>query len=162
MTDATGPAVVIERRVEAPIDLVWRLWTEPERFARWYGPTGSSVPVAEWRLAVGERRRVCLEMTTPDGPMRMWFVGEFLTIDEPGRLSYTEAVADEDGRVRTAEEMGMPAEHPVETVVDVELRPDGAATELVLTHRGIPADSPGAAGWAMALDALDALATAIT
>ena len=27
-------------------------------------------------------------------------------------------------------------------------------TRMVMTHRGIPSDSPGATGWAMALDKL--------
>ena len=34
--------------------------------------------------------------------------------------------------------------------VRVELEEVGGRTRMVLTHRGIPADSPCAAGWAMA------------
>jgi hypothetical protein len=46
--------------------------------------------------------------------------------------------------------------HPVTTEVRVELEAVGSRTELVVTHVGIPADSPGATGWVMALDKLDA------
>ena len=42
------------------------------------------------------------------------------------------------------------------TEVRVELTAIDGGTKLVLTHVGIPPDSPGAHGWRMALDALDA------
>lgn len=46
--------------------------------------------------------------------------------------------------------------HPVTTEVRAELEDLGARTQLVLTHRGVPADSPGATGWTMAFDKLAA------
>jgi hypothetical protein len=52
--------------------------------------------------------------------------------------------------------MGMPDDHPTTTEVIVELEDLGERTRMVMTHRGIPADSPGAAGWTMAFDKLDA------
>ena len=156
MTDDGTPAVVIERTLDAPVELVWRMWTEPEHFAAWYGPEGATVPVAEMDVRVGGGRRVAMEMATPDGPMRMWFVGQYRAIEAPTRLVYTESLADETGRVLSPEETGMPADHPTVTEVTVELRDLAGRTGLVVTHAGVPADSPGATGWNMALDALAA------
>jgi hypothetical protein len=51
-------------------------------------------------------------------------------------------------------EMGMPEGHPTTTEVRIELTTVGGRTKMVMTHVGIPADSPGAAGWTMALDKL--------
>jgi hypothetical protein len=42
------------------------------------------------------------------------------------------------------------------TEVRVELENDSGRTKMVMTHAGIPAGSPGATGWAMALDKLAA------
>ena len=42
------------------------------------------------------------------------------------------------------------------TEVRVDLEDLGGRTKMVLTHVGIPADSPGATGWTMALDKLAA------
>ena len=50
--------------------------------------------------------------------------------------------------------MGMPEEHPTTTEVRVKLEDIGGSTKMVMTHAGIPSDSPGAAGWTMALDKL--------
>jgi hypothetical protein len=44
------------------------------------------------------------------------------------------------------------------TEVRVELEDIGGRTKMVMTHAGIPGDSPGAIGWAMALDKLAAYA----
>jgi uncharacterized protein YndB with AHSA1/START domain len=96
-----------------------------------------------------------MEMTTPGGPMQMWFIGEYREVVAPERLVYTEAMADEHGAA--LEPTGLPGEHPT-TEVTVELEALGDRTRVVLTHAGIPADSPGAAGWAMAIDKLAALA----
>jgi hypothetical protein len=42
----------------------------------------------------------------------------------------------------------------VTTEVHVDLVDLGGRTKMIMTHVGIPGDSPGAAGWAMAIDKL--------
>ncbi len=147
MSNANGSpdAVVIERSFDAPVEWVWRMWTDPDHFRAWYGPTGATIPVAELDMRVGGARRVCMEVGTPDGPMRMWFTGEHREVVENERLVYTESVSDEHG------DGASPA-----TEVVVELTDVGGRTRMVMTHVGVAADSPGAAGWAMAFDKLAA------
>jgi uncharacterized protein YndB with AHSA1/START domain len=158
MTDgnASQEAVVIERSFDAPPDLIWQMWTEPEHFKAWYGPDGATVPVAKMDVRPGGSRLVCLEMDTPRGLVRMWFTGEYRQVAENQRLVYTESMADENGNVVPPSDAGMPPGHPATTEVTVELHDLGGRTKMVLTHTGIPADSPGAAGWAMALGKLAA------
>lgn len=66
-----GEWVRIERVFEAPIEMVWRMWTEPKLFRSWYGPMGMSVPVAEMDVTIGGTRKVSMEMQRPDGAMVM-------------------------------------------------------------------------------------------
>lgn len=148
------PAVRIERAFDAPVERVWRMWTDPEQFATWYGPAGARIPSAEMDVTVGGRRLVRMEMDTPNGAMTMWFTGEYREVDEPHRLVYTDAMSDSNGRVLSAAEAGVPDGHPTVTEVIVELSPTDSGTRLVLTHVGVPEDSPGALGWTMALDSL--------
>lgn len=159
MTDNNVPAsdehsMVIERMVDAPVETVWQMWTEAEHFQAWYGPTGAAIPVANMDVKVGGSRLICMEMETPNGPMQMWFAGEFREIVPNTRLVYTDAMADADGNLKSAAEMGMPEDSVMTTEVIVELEAVGDQTRMVLTHVGIPADSPGAAGWGMAVDKL--------
>lgn len=155
MTEPTTQnAVVIERDFDAPAHLIWQMWTDPDHFKEWYGPDGATVPVAEMDLRIGGTRTVCMEAPTSNGPMRMWFTGEFREIIENERLVYTESTADEDGRVLSPTEMGLPDDHPPTTTVTVQLEELQGRTKMTMIHAGIPADSPGAAGWTMALDKL--------
>lgn len=148
-------AVVIERTFDAPIEQVWQMWTVPEHFQAWYGPTGASIPVANLDVRVGGTRRISMKMDTPGGPMQMWFTGEHREVVENERLVYTEMMTDEDGNPASPEGMGLPDGHPV-TEVRVELDTVDGRTRMVMTHIGVPADSPGAAGWTMAFDKLAA------
>ena len=153
--DGRQDAVVIERTLDAPIGLVWKMWTDPDHFAAWYGPMGATVPEARLDVRVGGSRFVGMEMATPDGVHRMWFVGEHLEVEEGHRLVYTEAMGDEHGNALPPGATGMPDGHPGVTEVTVELEDLGGRTRMVMTHVGVPADSPGAMGWNMAFDKLE-------
>jgi uncharacterized protein YndB with AHSA1/START domain len=152
MADDNGSqdSVVIERSFDAPVELIWEMWTDPEHFKAWYGPDGATIPVAKMDVSVGGTRLVCIEMRTPDGSMQMWFAGEYREVVENERLVYSEYISDENGNAMLPADMGMPDGHPMVTEVRVDLHDVGGRTEMVMTHSGIPAGSPGAAGWTMA------------
>lgn len=156
MSDSTmtKDAIVIERTFNAPIEFIWQLWTEPKQFQKWYGPQGFTVPVASMDLRVGGKRLIC--MASPDGNMKMWTTGEYTEIVPNERLVYTESMADEQGNVLSPSAMGMPEGHPETTEVTVQLEDLGGRTKMVMTHAGVPADSPGAGGWGQAFDKLAA------
>jgi uncharacterized protein YndB with AHSA1/START domain len=162
MTDnnASKDTVVIERSFDAPVGLIWQMWTDPEHFKKWYGPDGATIPVANMDVRVGGTRLVGMEVHTPNGIMQMWFAGEYREVVENERLVYTEFMSDENGNVSSPSDMGMPDGHPSTTEVRVQLEDLGGRTKIVVTHAGVPSDSPGAAGWTMALDQLAAYAGA--
>jgi uncharacterized protein YndB with AHSA1/START domain len=84
--------------------------------------------------------------------MQMWFTGEYREVVENELVVYTESMSDADGNVSSTP--AEPGGHPMATEVRVELEAVGGRTRMMLTHAGIPADSPGASGWAMAFDKL--------
>ena len=139
-------AVVIERIFDAPVDLIWQMWTDPEHFKKWYGPKGFTVPVAELDLQVGGRRLVC--MSSPDGSMKMWTTGEYTEIIPNESLVYTESPADENGNVVSPSAMGLPDGYPAKTEVTVQLQDLGGRTRMVMTHTGVPAGAGD--GWEQA------------
>ena len=155
-------AVVIERTLDAPVELIWQMWSDPEHFAAWYGPDGATIPVARMDVRVGGTRLVSMQVQTPRGAMTMWFTGEYLEVVPCKRLVYTESMADENGNVLSPAEVGMPAGHPTTTEIRVEFDDLGGRTRMVMTHVGIPDGSPGAAGWTMALDKLAAHVTSLS
>jgi uncharacterized protein YndB with AHSA1/START domain len=148
MSDSTnsGEACVVERIFEAPVDLIWQMWTQPEHFKRWYGPQGFTVPVAEMDVRVGGKHLFCME--SPDGSMKMWSTGEYTEIIPNERLVYTDSMADENGNVVSPSAMGMPEGYPETTEVTVLLEDLGDRTKMVMTHAGVPAGARD--GWAQA------------
>ena len=97
-------AIVIERIFNAPVETIWKLWTEPEQFQQWYGPNGMSIPSAEMDVQVGGKRLICMAMPQ----MQMWFTGEFKEIVPNKRLVYTDSMSDENGNIISPASMGMP------------------------------------------------------
>lgn len=151
-------AVVVERVFDAPIDLVWKMWTDPVSFKAWYGPAGATVPVAELDVWPGGRRRVCMAV----GPSQMWFTGQHLEVTEPTQLIYTETIADEHGNPISPQSLGMPPKTPATTEVTVVLEEVNGATRVTLTHAGVPTESGAARGWNGAFDKLTAELRAAT
>jgi uncharacterized protein YndB with AHSA1/START domain len=151
-------AVVLERVFDAPIDLVWKMWTDPVSFKAWYGPAGATVPVAELDAWADGRRRVCMAV----GPREMWFTGQHLEVTEPTRLVYTETIADEHGDPIPPESLGMPPKTPGTTEVTVVLEEANGGTRVTLTHAGVPPESGAARGWNAAFDKLAAELRAAT
>jgi uncharacterized protein YndB with AHSA1/START domain len=75
--------IVLSRVFDAPRDLVFDAWTDPEALAEWFGPKGFVTTTHEIDVRVGGRWR--FEMRGPDGtcfPNRM----EYLEIKRPERL----------------------------------------------------------------------------
>ena len=144
--------VTLERISTAQRQDVWDMWVEPDNFAKWYGPKGASLPVCNMDVQVGGKRHFAMEMQTPNGPMKMWFVGEFIEVDEPSKLVYTEIMSNESGDELAPSAFGMPGDEVQQTTVTVLFETVDDGTKITMTHAGIPADSPGAQGWEMALD----------
>lgn len=62
MNDRT---VTIGRTFDAPIDLVWTAWTQPEHIANWWSPRGITTKIIEHEFKVGGKWKFVMPM--PDG-----------------------------------------------------------------------------------------------
>jgi uncharacterized protein YndB with AHSA1/START domain len=111
----------MSRIFNAPRSLVWKVWTDPQHLARWWGPFVPENTSAEIDFRVGGEFRVL--MTAPDGQV-VPAAGEFLEIVEPERIVY-----EGDARAPTACGCGLPPKARV-TVLFEELRKK--QTQLVI------------------------------
>ena len=139
--------IVIVRDFVAPRPLVWKMWTDPEHVAKWYGPKGMQGTVKHMDVRVGGRYH--WTMSGPQGQVHH-AVGEYREVAPVERLAFTQDRGDEKGnRVQSP----MP-----ETVVTVVLDDLGSTTRMTMTHSGIP---PGqwaemaAMGWNQAFDKIE-------
>ena len=94
MTEAaTAQEITLSRTLEAPRELVWRAWTEPDRLAQWWGPPGWSTPVENITMDVrpGGTMRVT---SISEGGAEMTVIGVYREVAEPERLTFDEAAED--------------------------------------------------------------------
>lgn len=136
--------LTLEQEIPAAPERVFAALTEPEQLRRWSAPEGLAVVDGETDLRVGGGWRVV--MAEPDGVRHEAF-GTYREIAPPERLVYTHAWRQGGGS-------------SPETVLTVELRPEGDGTRLVFTQAGFasPESRDGhLEGWSSALGHLRAL-----
>ena len=83
------------RVFDAPRERVWKEWTEPERFADWFGGSKAEVPVATVSMDVREGGAWRATMFADPGRREIHWHGEYREVLEPERLIFT--VSDRPG-----------------------------------------------------------------
>jgi uncharacterized protein YndB with AHSA1/START domain len=83
------PGIRVTRVFDAPRDRVWREWTEPERFADWFGGSTAEIPLSSVSMDVRPGGAWRLTMYADEGRHEMHWKGEFLEVVEPERLVFT-------------------------------------------------------------------------
>jgi uncharacterized protein YndB with AHSA1/START domain len=94
MITTTSPDFVISRVLDAPRDLVWKCFTDPERMKQWWGPKGFTVIASKMDLRVGGTYHY--GMKAPDGTP-MWGKFVFREIVPSKRLDFISSFSDEKG-----------------------------------------------------------------
>jgi uncharacterized protein YndB with AHSA1/START domain len=154
---ATPPAelvLVITRVFDAPRDLVFKAWTDPEHFVRWWGPKGFTVPFCKIDLRPGGVMHFC--MRSPEG-QDIWNKGVFREVVEPERIVSTDSFSDEEGNLVQPAHYGMSPDWPSETLVTVTFAEHDGKTKLTLQQTVLEsvAERHGARqGWTETLDCL--------
>ena len=115
-TEPPEQELVITRVFDAPRELVFKAWTEPEHFVRWWGPKGYTTPFCSIDLRPGGVMHHC--MRSPEG-REVWTKGVFREIVVPERIVLTDSFADAEGNVVSPTHYGMSSDWPLETLLTV-------------------------------------------
>jgi uncharacterized protein YndB with AHSA1/START domain len=134
MTENTASEVermVVTRVFDAPRELVWRAWTEPEYVMQWWGPKGFTAPVCRMDFRVGGKSLCC--MKSPDG-QEFWNGIEYHEIVPQEKIVSSMYFADAEGNKVEAEAYGIDHE-AIEGAYDVALFEDlgDGRTKLTIT-----------------------------
>ena len=128
---SAGRTLRIVRRLPATPEVVFAAWTDAESLKTWMCPGSTYIATAELDVRVGGQFRIVMRNEENETV----HTGVYREILPPERLVFTWISTATRGEV---------------TLVTVELRPEGDATELILTHEGLP-DADAAAqyesGW---------------
>jgi uncharacterized protein YndB with AHSA1/START domain len=92
----TKTEFVMSRVFDAPRDLLWKCFTDPERMKHWWGPKGFKVIASQMDLRVGGTYHN--GMTAPNGAA-MWGLFTYREIMPQRKLVFVNSFSDENGGV---------------------------------------------------------------
>lgn len=138
-SDTTAPTVQLRRRVKAGAEEIFDLWTTPELMIRWMSPFPGEV---HCQATCDLRPGGTYSLLMSSGEANRQVTGTYVQIDRPRKLVFT---------------WRGPLTDNVDTLVTLELDPQGDETDLVLTHERLPTSAMfegHTRGWGTILDHL--------
>jgi uncharacterized protein YndB with AHSA1/START domain len=154
MTTKTTPSndLVLTRVFDAPRDLVWRAFSDPEHFMRWWGPSGFTAPHCTMNFRIGGAYLWCMRA---EQGHEYWTRGEFTEISPMDRIAFTHGFADPDGNAVPPSYYGIPVDTLMITTVTVVFENhENGGTQMTLIHKDAAGYDGVEEGWGQAFDKL--------
>ncbi len=153
--------LVITRIIDAPIELVWKAWTDPKHVTRWWGPKYYTSPNCKIDLREGGKYVFCMRAPQDQGGQDSYTAGVYKKIVPMERLEFTQSLADKDGNPIDPAQAGMPPDFPKEIRTQVLFRAKGKMTELVITEYDWPVSQMSVYSYAGMQQSIDKLAVSL-
>ena len=127
--------IEVTRTFNAPVEMVWKVWTDPELIKRWWGPKHYISPVAKIDFRVGGKSLVSMKAPVEMGGQEFYSIWEYIKIVPQKTIEFIQNLADEDGNKIEPVEVGMPSDFPldIKTIVSFKEVEDGK-TEMTVTE----------------------------
>jgi uncharacterized protein YndB with AHSA1/START domain len=138
--------VAVTHVFDAPRDLVFKAWTDPDHVATWWGPDGFDTPRDKVDIDARVGGRYDLLMVQPDSGAEFPVRQEIIELVEPELIVL---------RHEAMPEIGMP--NPITT--RIELHEDAGGTRMTLTSSGYTDQmrENAATGWSQSFAKLEEL-----
>lgn len=151
----------VSRIFDAPIEMVWRAWSDPEFIKQWWGPAGFSCPLAQIDFREGGTSLVCMKAPQDFGGQEMFNTWTYTKIVPMQEIEYIQAFTDRNGTAFNPVDAGMPAGIPMEVRShNLYKALNDGKTELTVMEFGFTTDQAIAmskAGLVQCLDKMEAI-----
>ncbi|MFP5041757.1 SRPBCC family protein [Parasediminibacterium sp. JCM 36343] len=127
--------IEVTKVFDAPVAMVWTLWTDPEFVKRWWGPKHFTSPVAKIDFRIGGKSIVSMKAPKEMGGQEFYSVWEYIKITPFKTIAFIQSLCDEEGNKTNPVKLGMPSDFPIDikTIVTfVELTEN--KTEMTVTE----------------------------
>lgn len=110
--------LVLERIFNAPQELVFQMFKEPEHLKHWWGPTGWELPVCNIDFRPGGTWHYCMKCMEQGEyyGMESWGKAIYKDIVEPEMIHYTDYFSDADGNM----DESLPASNNTVEFIDLD------------------------------------------
>lgn len=129
--------LTVTRVFGAPVEDVWKAWTESAQVKRWWGPHGFTVPVADMDVREGGRSLVCMRAPKEYGGQDLYNTWTYRKVQPHQRIEFILNFADKDGNKLDPATLGLPPgiPHDVPHVITFNRAGDGR-TEMTIIEYG--------------------------
>lgn len=134
MTNKKQDKIIITKIFDAPVESVWKYWSEPEYFKQWWGPEDAACIACRMDFRVGGTFLNCLRVKDANGDaVDVWATGTYEEIVPGKKLVFTDSFADKDGNIVPSSYYGM-AGIDDELKVALTFEALGDKTKMTLQH----------------------------
>ena len=118
--------LVVTRIIDAPLEMVWNAWTNPEHVKRWWGPKDYTSPSCTIDFRVGGKYIFCMHAPEEQGGQDSYTSGVYQKIVPMELLEFTQSLSDKNGNTIDPVKSGMPADFPKEIRVVITFKAKGS------------------------------------
>lgn len=127
--------IEVTRTFNAPIEMVWKLWTDPELVKRWWGPKHFTSPVANLDFREGGKSIVSMKAPKEMGGQEYFSIWIYTKITPLQTIEFIQNLSDKDGNKTNPTKVGMPADFPEDIRTVVTFKKTGSnKTEMTVTE----------------------------
>ena len=127
--------IQVTRVFNAPVEMVWQVWVDPELVKRWWGPKHFTSPVAKIDFREGGRSLVSMKGPKEMGGQEWFSVWEYVKIVPFDLIEFIQSLCDADGNKTDPTKVGMPADFPKDIRTEVRFKAIAAdTTEMTVTE----------------------------
>jgi len=111
--------IEVTKIFNAPVEVVWQVWVDPELVKRWWGPKYFTAPVARIDFREGGRSIVSMLAPKEMGGQEFYSVWRYKKIVPLNTIEFVQSLCDKDGNKIAPAQVGMPPDFPadIRTVV---------------------------------------------
>lgn len=126
--------MALTRVFDAPVSVVWKYWTEPEKIMKWWGPVGFTTGC---RMDFREGGTSLVSMRPSKyGHHLVYSIWAYKKIVPEKEIEFVMAFADKDGKKLDPATLGLPAGMPQEVRHAVTFRAVDGKTEVTVKECG--------------------------
>ena len=127
--------IVVTRIFDAPIELVWKTWVDPELVMRWWGPDRFTCPSAKIDFREGKTSVVCMRAPAEFGGQDMYSVWSYTRIVPMKSIEFIQNLSDKNGNKVKPADLGMPPDFKEDLRTLVTFKDLGnGKTEMIVTE----------------------------
>ncbi|GGG79336.1 activator of HSP90 ATPase [Parapedobacter pyrenivorans] len=125
----TKKELLITHLFDAPREIVFRAWTDPEKLKVWYAPDGCTIEYRHIEVSPGGSFHSCVHDPIYGD---CWITGKYLEVSAPDKLVFTMVLSNELGNDVASADAGKPEDWPERLITTVTFEPIKQQTKVTI------------------------------